>query len=456
MGIYYNPGKSSYFNGNIHNAVENLKRAEYTAQEIVNSQYPTTIIGKRFNKKSIADNNKSRIRVAYKKLNSVQQKVQEQIDRYNAAERKALLTSKGLGKKGSPSTEIIRALLAKYGYDYDAMMDMQGDYFIYRFLTESFPDEVKRVWLEYDVMNNILTETSGVLDENNIILTETNPLDENYELRTKLTPDMLEYVCFIENTFEDSSQCQGATWIGDDILAFCDIDGHKHHPDCGCIRFIRTTSDPDYIERKSNIEVVSHSNDVAYIPEDDILLHPNHETKEVNVFYLNEDYKVEDKSTVKNKRIDGIGYDKDNKTIVTTDCMSVEVYNKDDFLNGKESKTKTMIPDAITDEKNGMYYNQRGGIAVKDGKMYVGYTGYEKDKRSYDVHNKEDPDIPKGNMVAIYDCETGKCEGRIMNDNNGEVESVSFDDDGNLIWFLNCENDTYVLRTDMSKAKKLK
>ena len=78
----------------------------------------------------------------------------------------------------------------------------------------------------------------------------------------------------------------------------------------------------------------------------------------------------------------------------------------------------------------------------------MSYTGYDKDKRQYDG------DIPKGTMTAVYDSETGECLGRYINDCNGEVESVTLDDDGNLVWIENCENNTYVLKSDNNRNEE--
>ena len=295
----------------------------------------------------------------------------------------------------------------------------------------------------------------GVLSSD-VLLSETFPLDDNYKEIPERTEDMMNFLCFMKNTYKDSSQCQGATWLGDGIIAVCDIDSYQTKPEQGVIRIFRINPDDPYdIEEICEIkDVMGHSNDITYLPDEGVILHPNHGTKEMDVIYLNDDFEEEEREVISNREADGIAYDEENDRIVTIDSMELNVYSKDDFFNGKEPKSKTMIPDAINDEENGIYYNQRGGAVARDGKIYVGYTGYEKDKRSYNIYDKSDTHVPQSNMIVIYDCETGKCEGRITNNSNGEVESVTFDDDGNPVWILNCENDTYVVQSDMSKAKK--
>ena len=88
----------------------------------------------------------------------------------------------------------------------------------------------------------------GVLSSD-VLLSETFPLDDNYKEIPERTEDMMNFLCFMKNTYKDSSQCQGATWLGDGIIAVCDIDSYQTKPEQGVIRIFRINPDDPY-ERK--------------------------------------------------------------------------------------------------------------------------------------------------------------------------------------------------------------
>lgn len=274
--------------------------------------------------------------------------------------------------------------------------------------------------------------------------------------------DMRTFICFLrgdleEGSFTNSSQCQGAVWLGDNVIAICDIDGKLNK---GIIRIVRINSDDPYdVEIIDAIPVEGHSNDITYIPDKNVIIHPDTENKEINAIYLDNEKKaiylddkkeVLKKETIQESYANAISYDEENDKIVLAEDINGEVYSTDDFLNGKGPESKFVIPDRIKDKENGLYYNLRGGAAANDGKFYVSYTAYDEDKTSYNAHG-DPPDIPKATVTVVYDYETGKCEKRIISYSNGEVESVTFDDDGNEIWIECCvedhENNTYLYKS---------
>lgn len=303
----------------------------------------------------------------------------------------------------SRSLETIILLLASEGYSYDEIQEMYSFYKKYRY-ADNMPDQKKKAWEYYDEINRILAKYSGVLSSREVI--EKNPLDEDYNEIPNLSDDMLKYLAYMENTFTDSSQCQGAVWLGNNKIAICDIDGDL---DKGVIRIIEIDpNNPENIEVISEIPVDGHSNDIAYIPDDNVIIHPNNATGELEAIYLDKNLNEKDREVVRNQQENGIDYDKENNKIIVTEDINVETYSYESFFGDGEPESRTVIPDAIKDEENDIYYNIRGGTFVKDGDVYVCYTGYEEDKRKYDAYG-DPPDIPKTTMTVIYDSETGKC-----------------------------------------------
>ena len=472
MAIEYNPNKKTIFNNYIDVAVSNLKKAETEASCLLNFAFPSkTIIGRRFNKKSQIGTLKGNINSAYKSLSTIKSDVQEQVDKYLKANSNAIVMANSLNfhrlirhknglyredeikeirkifKEYGDDEEKLKINLQKYGYSNKDLEDFCKYFYKYyreNRYKESEPENQKKAWHYYDLLNEILTYTTGVSHSNKI--KETNPLDENYDELTDKTEDMLIYLCFMENTFTDSSQCQGAAWLGDNKIAICDIDGAQ---DKGVIRIFKINPDnPFDIEIITEIPVDGHSNDIEYLPDENIILHPNHQTKEIEAIYLNKELQKEKIETVQNIHANAIAYDKENDEIIIVEDINGEVYSKEDFLKGEGSKKEFIIPDQIKDKENDIYYNLRGGATAEDGKVYVSYTGYEKDQRQY--HG----DIPKGTMTAVYDDETGECLESYITNCNGEVETVTLDDEGHIIWVENCENNTYVLKSPNNKNEQ--
>lgn len=446
MIIKYNPNKKTTFNNYIDTAVTKLKRAETEASCILNFVFSSkTIIGRRFNKKSQISTLKGKINSAYGSLSSVKSDVQGQVDKYVRANNRSLKEMKFLSLTGMPFESYFGEMLLRKGYDYNYndILEMYDFFREYRNADDS-PDKQKKAWEYYDLVNKILVEYSGIFSSE-IILNEKNPLDSEYKQILDTQEDMLAFIGYMENTYTDSSQCQGICWLGNNMMAICDIDGKL---DKGVIRIIKLNpNDSDKtVEIISEIPVDGHSNDIEYIPEKNIILHPNHRTGEIESIYLNKNFEEKERTIARNKHANGIAKDQEREEIITSEDINVETYSYDKFFSGGTPNCKCLIPDAIKDEENGIYYNLRGGTTAKDGKVYVSYTGYDKDKRSYDAYG-DPPDIPVGTMTVIYDEKTGKCEGRIINDSNGEVESIAFNDDGQQVWVMNCENTTYILQS---------
>ena len=459
MAIRYNPNNKEAFYNDIANSVKYLRSAAKEMYNIWNGKYPQTAIGRKFNNARAISKHEAGTEALYKKLISVEEKVEFQIELLMRTE-KSIIKRIFFSSLNSPpdnldslSYEELRELFLKTPFNYKTLHIIYEDERKYRYSDDPLRKNI--AWITYDLINEKLIYETGV-SSSDVLLNETFPLDDNYKEITDKTENMMKYLCKMENTFKDSSQCQGAIWIGEGIIAVCDIDGYQTDPEGGWIKIFRINpNDPEDIEEICVIEnVMGHSNDIGYIPSENCIIHPNDNNGQLEVIYLDEDYKEIERKNIAERKVDAVSYDKENDAIVTLDFFNGDVYSKEDFLEGKESKNKFMIPDAFNDEENGIYYNQRGGSTAKDGKIYVCYTGYKKDKRSYDVRADIDPDIPQSNMVVVYDSETGKCEGRIINNSNGEVESIAFDDNGDLIWILNCNNNTYIVKSDMSKVKK--
>ena len=443
--IEYNPNKKSVVNGYIDKAVSNLKSAKNKTDSVLRSKpFPSkTIIGKKFKRDPISNQGDKIVKI-YGNLLSIKNDIQVQVDKYLKANSMAMGALSAIGEAFVPS---IRALyndtkIELFGFNYDEIQEMYDFYRKYRY-ADDMPDQQKKAWQYYDVINRILTKYSGVLSSREVI--EKNPLDKDYNELPNLSDDMLKYFAYMENTFTDSSQCQGAVWLGNNRIAICDIDGKLKR---GVIRIIEIDPNkPENIKIISEIPVDGHSNDIAYIPNDNVIIHPNNVKGELEAIYLDKKLNEKDREVVRNQQANGIDYDKENNKIIVTEDINVETYSYDSFFNGGEPESRTLIPDAIKDEENGIYYNLRGGQVVKDGDIYICYTGYEEDKRKYDAYG-DPPDIPKGTMTAIFDSETGKCKRVIKNDSNGEAEAITFDDNGDQVWVMNCENDTYLLKSD--------
>ena len=103
-------------------------------------------------------------------------------------------------KEYGDDEEELKKILKKYGYSNDDLEDFCKYFYKYyreNRYKESEPEKQKKAWRYYDLLNEILTYTTGVSHSNKI--KETNPLDENYDELTDKTEDMLIYLCFMEN-----------------------------------------------------------------------------------------------------------------------------------------------------------------------------------------------------------------------------------------------------------------
>ena len=57
--------------------------------------------------------------------------------------------------------------------------------------------------------------------------------------------------------------------------------------------------------------------------------------------------------------------------------------------------------------------------------------------------------MPLGVLFAVYDSETGECINRYIINCNGEIEKFILDEEGNIIFIINYENNTYVIESKL-------
>ena len=102
--IGYDSNNKSTFNGNIDSAISNLKKAEKETRSLQGLKQPhRTIIGRRFNKKSVIEQCKSSIGTCYNSLSSVQSSVQDKVNEHILAEKKVNDILKNVNLNMAPS-----------------------------------------------------------------------------------------------------------------------------------------------------------------------------------------------------------------------------------------------------------------------------------------------------------------------------------------------------------------
>lgn len=441
MSIEYNPNKKSAVNGYIDKVVFNLKGANKKTDSVLRSKpFPSkTIIGKKFKKEPIS-NLEDKIAKAYGNILSVKGDIQEQIDKYLKTKNIALEAMSVLGDSLGVGLSSLfnNTKMESLGYSYNDIQEMHDFYRTYRY-SDDKPNQQKKAWEYYDLYNEALTYSSGVLHSN--VVKKTILIDENcYESTDKTESTSIHYAC-LENKFADFSQCQGAAWIGNNRMAVCEVNDANGE---GIIRLIEINPDNFFdIKTMKEIPIEGKPKDIECITDENIILLPNYRTKEIEVIYLNNELQEKKREKIKNVLGNSISYDKKNDEIIVLDDINGKVYLKEDFLRGKEPKKQFMIPDKIKDEENGMYYYLKGRNTAKNGKIYVSYSGYDKDQR------RDYEDMPQESMIAVYDSETGECINRYIINCNGEIEKFILDEEGNIIFIINYENNTYVIESKL-------
>ena len=293
-----------------------------------------------------------------------------------------------------------------------------------------------------------------------------NPLDmKNSEIPRYLkTKNMLNYLYRIENRYKEKiSVCEGGTCLGKNVIAYCDVDTNTGK---GLLRIMvegeKYKNKKQYYARTaievSSIEVEGHSNDLAYIPENRILLHIDDKNDRINVYKVDEDYSITKVKSIDNIKANGITYDKGEEKVIILNGRYVDSYSKKEFVN-KNTKTKPkaekkcIIPNIIKDKDNSTYYNYVQGMTAYDGCLYITYTGFSTDKERYSYDNG---DIPLGNMTAIYDYENGgKAIGTFRDDVGIEIESIDTNEEKDFVFFYNGGPYTRIFETDLVNAETI-
>ena len=306
--------------------------------------------------------------------------------------------------------------------------------------------------MSYDELNKFLGDK--VLNSP-VLQTLKNGLDENndpYILRR--TKDMYKLYHRIFNVATPDSVCQGGAYIGNGMIAYCDIDSKK---DCGKLHIVvnnqKYKPNPT-CEIISSIDVNGHSNDITYIPKDNIIIHPDHAKKEINLYQIDKDtYEITKIKTIKDRNADAIAYDSEKDKIIAINATDAEVYSREDYISGdKQPESKFKVADQIKDtrdEDDCTYYNYRAGATAYDGVLYLSYSGFEEDKEYY-----EPEDTLKTNMITVVDYEQGGTPiGQIKDNIPQEVESIDHDENGDLIYFSNYGPKTRVFKTKLVNTK---
>ena len=275
------------------------------------------------------------------------------------------------------------------------------------------------------------------------------------------TKNMYLYEYRIENSYNNNSVCEGAGYWNKNYIVYCDVDTNLEK---GYLRVMKKQKIKDSSKKSgwnrtaketSSIEVEGHSNDIACIPEEGVILHIDDKNNTVNVFTMKKN-NITLSNTIKNVEADGIAYDKELKQVVIINGTDAEYFSKNIILD-ENTKTKPQpqknhkIPAKVKDKNNSQYYNYIQGVAARDGDLYVSYSGFATDKEKY----KGDPVI--GNMIAVYDSQKGgECKGTIRDNIYIEIESLDFDEKGDLVAFFNGGSWTRVFKTDLVNAKDIK
>ncbi len=292
-------------------------------------------------------------------------------------------------------------------------------------------------------------------------------LGENSEIPWEdRTENMYLYEYRIENIYTENSVCEGAGFLSENYIGYCDVDTSLEK---GFLRIMKKQKIKDSSKKSgydrtakeiARIEIDGHSDDIAIIPEDNIIVHIDDKNDTLNIFKVNiideDNATITQIHTINDFEVGSIAYDKETKQIVTVNGTDVEHFSKD-IIEDKKTKTKPKaqktykIPDEIKDEENSEYYNYLQGITARGGNVYVSYSGFSTDKESYGGER------PVGNMIVAYDSEKGgECKGTIRDQFRIEIESIDFDEKDDLIAFYNGGSLTRVFKTDLVNAKDIK
>ncbi len=263
------------------------------------------------------------------------------------------------------------------------------------------------------------------------------------------TPDMYRLIFKKENIFTKDSVCQGGAYVKDKVMIYCDIDSDKSAGQMHVVVNDHSLFWNQDCKIVASVDVESHSNDITYIPKDEIILHPDHNNKKIDVYKLKKgkgeyDYTIEKINELEDKNADAIAYDEVTDKIIAVNGTDADVYSRDDYLAGKkEPETKFKVADQIKDTRDKddcTYYNYRAGATAYNGVLYIAYNGFEEDKEKY-----EDEDVQKSNMISLLDYESGgKPIGRIMDNVAQELESIDHNEAGKMITFVNYGQKTRV------------
>ena len=451
MGIKYDSSKKLIFNEYIDIAVSNLKRAETETNCVLNFIFPTkTIIGRRFNKKTQINTLKGNINSAYKALSSVKADVQEEEKRYLKSNNEAIVMANSLalhkkvksnGKNNFTSTKNTNKI-GICGYSYEELYNMDG-----KEMDKILGDNV----LESPILQNLKNPLKVADDETN-----NDPLIIR-------TPDMPRLTFKVKNTFfidknneNNTSVCQGGTYINKNTVVYCDVNSDQEKGQLHVVVNRNTFYFNQECDIVASIDIDSHSNDITYIEKDGIILHPDHDNNKIDVYQLKKvkgkyEYTIEKVNELEDKNADAIAYDEVKDKIVAINGRDAEVYSRDDYLSGKQPEIKFRVADQIKDTRNkedSTYYNYRAGATAYNGVVYIAYNGFEEDKEYYEYE-----DVQKGNLITALDYEQGGTPiGQIKDDIPQELESIDHNEKGNLVLFSNYGPKTRVFETEFDNA----
>lgn len=306
--------------------------------------------------------------------------------------------------------------------------------------------------MSYNDLNKLLGDM--VLNSRNI-QNMKNPLNENNDpINTAFRENnMYKYIYRILNGYTEKSVCQGGTYLDKNTIAYCDIDSDKESGKLCIVKkgiLGRITG-----KTISSIDVNGHSNDITYVKKDRIIIHPDHEKKQINLYKLDENYNVIGRKVLYNKNADAIAYDPVRDNIIVVNGVDAEVYSKDTYLKGdKKPDSKFKVADQILDTRdknNTTYYDYRAGATAYDGKLYISYAGFVNHVTGDESHSHGEE---KGNLISILDYEKkGYAVGHIKDDIKQEIESIDFTEGGDLVTWHNYGPKTRVFETDLVNAK---
>lgn len=419
MPIKYNPSKKNTFNGYIDTAVSDLKKAKNMTSRISGSDFPDkTIIGRKFNKKGKIIILIKHIINVYTDILSVKSDVQETVNRYIKADNKAKMELNYLNVLLKVNNINLREKIKYWGllgYSYDEL------------------DKMK-----YDDLNRLLGDN---ILKTPVIQNFKNPLDENNDpFILRRTNDMYILMHRIFNEATPNSVCQGGVYIGDGMVAYCDIDSEKGRGKLHIVVNNQKNKFNPTCDIISSIDINGHSNDITYIPENNIIIHPDHTNNEINLYQIDKKtLKITKIKTIKNRNADAIAYDSEKQRIIAINGTDAEVYLKNDYLSGdKQPISKFKVADKIKDTRDKedcTYYNYRAGITAYNGVVYISYSGFGTDKEHYSY---SDGDRTKSNLITALDyTHGGTAIGQIKDNIPQEVESIDHDEEGNLVYFSN-------------------